>query len=327
MRLTLTGLRKNTKHLCLLVCLLLLLTGTLTSVFTASTAQAASSSISYQDLITRVTPQQTKFCSPLKGKTYYTDCMTAYGNGVSASYFASSESAVNKQINQTCTSPPPLIMYPPSQLNSCGAFAQGATNAKSILKSSSQSSSTSGGSSQSSNNPQPANQQNSSDSSQNKPPPISECNKVKNANDQKKCKQAYQDCVQPPYSASHIADCKSKIIDKYKNGGGNNGNNNGNNNANTTPSPTGQGKNCDGKNDCNLIQLYVNPFINLLSIVVGLVVAASLIMGGIQYTASSGDPQKTGAAKSRIQNTLLAFLAYAFMYAFLNFLVPGGIFP
>lgn len=89
--------------------------------------------------------------------------------------------------------------------------------------------------------------------------------------------------------------------------------------------PTGQGKNCDDK-QCDLVALYVNPAIQLLSITVGLVVAASLIMGGIQYTTSSGDPQKTSAAKGRIQNTLMAFLAYAFLYAFLNFLIPGGLF-
>lgn len=83
--------------------------------------------------------------------------------------------------------------------------------------------------------------------------------------------------------------------------------------------------NCND-NKCDLVALYVNPFINVLSLIVGLVAAASLIIGGIQYITSSGDPQKTSAAKSRIQNTLLAFLAYAFLYAFLNFLIPGGLF-
>jgi hypothetical protein len=91
------------------------------------------------------------------------------------------------------------------------------------------------------------------------------------------------------------------------------------------PTPTGSGKNCDS-NQCDLVALYVNPFIQLLSIAVGLVVAGSLVMGGIQYMSSSGDPQKTGAAKTRITNTLLAFVAYAFLYAFLNFLIPGGLF-
>lgn len=88
----------------------------------------------------------------------------------------------------------------------------------------------------------------------------------------------------------------------------------------------GQPGHCTDSNNCDLVALYVNPFIRVLSIIVGLVVAASLIMGGIQYSAAGGDPQKTSAAKNRITNTLLAFLAYAFLYAFLNFLVPGGIF-
>jgi hypothetical protein len=93
----------------------------------------------------------------------------------------------------------------------------------------------------------------------------------------------------------------------------------------SNPNAGGQPGHCDS-NNCDLIALYVNPAIRILSIVVGLVVAASLILGGIQYTAASGDPQKISAAKSRITNTLLALIAFAFLYAFLNFLVPGGIF-
>ena len=90
--------------------------------------------------------------------------------------------------------------------------------------------------------------------------------------------------------------------------------------------PTGQGKNCTGDNNCDLIGLYINPLIDILAAILGLAVAASLVLGGIQYTASSGDPQKISAAKSRISNSLLAFIAFAFMYAFLNFLIPGGLF-
>ena len=108
------------------------------------------------------------------------------------------------------------------------------------------------------------------------------------------------------------------------NNGGNNGGNAGIGGGNAISG--GQPDHCNGNNNCDLVRLYVNPFIKLLTIVVGLVVAASLILGGIQYTASTGDPQKTSAAKSRITNTLLAFLAYAFLFAFLNFLIPGGVF-
>lgn len=87
------------------------------------------------------------------------------------------------------------------------------------------------------------------------------------------------------------------------------------------------GSNCCDQNHCDLIALYINPLIKLLGLLVGLVVAASLVLGGIQYITSSGDSQKVSAAKSRISNTLLAFLAFAFLYAFLNFLIPGGDFP
>jgi hypothetical protein len=91
--------------------------------------------------------------------------------------------------------------------------------------------------------------------------------------------------------------------------------------------PGAQGEHCsDNSNNCDLVKLYVNPFIRILTLLVGLVVAASLIMGAVQYSASNGDAQRIAAAKSRISNTLLAFFAYAFLYAFLNFLIPGGIF-
>jgi hypothetical protein len=82
---------------------------------------------------------------------------------------------------------------------------------------------------------------------------------------------------------------------------------------------------CDGDR-CDFIAKYVNPAIAMLSVVFGLIVIASLIMGGIQYSASQGDPQKVTQAKQRIGNTILAFVVYIFLYAFLQFLVPGGIF-
>lgn len=77
---------------------------------------------------------------------------------------------------------------------------------------------------------------------------------------------------------------------------------------------------------CDLIKKYVNPVINLLSLCFGVIAAASLITGGIQYSASAGDSQKVTNAKKRIFNTLLAVVAYIFMYSFLQFLVPGGVF-
>jgi hypothetical protein len=79
-------------------------------------------------------------------------------------------------------------------------------------------------------------------------------------------------------------------------------------------------------NDCDLIQKYVNPFINIMSVVFGLIAIISLILGGISYTTSEGDPQKTSRAKSRIANTIFAIIGYIFLYSFLQFIVPGGVF-
>lgn len=76
---------------------------------------------------------------------------------------------------------------------------------------------------------------------------------------------------------------------------------------------------------CDLVNNYLNPLISLLTAIVGIVVVISIIYGAIQYTSSGGDPQKVAKAKSHIVKTVVALLAYIFLFAFLQFLVPGGI--
>lgn len=78
------------------------------------------------------------------------------------------------------------------------------------------------------------------------------------------------------------------------------------------------------QSNCDLVATYVNPLINLLSVVFGLIAVVSIILGGIQYSSSEGDPQKAAKAKDRISNTIFAIFAYALLYGFLQFLVPGG---
>lgn len=76
--------------------------------------------------------------------------------------------------------------------------------------------------------------------------------------------------------------------------------------------------------NCEIIKFVLN-IINALSAMVVLVVIVSIIIAGIQYSASGNNPQITAAARKRIVNALLALVAYAFMYAFLQWAVPGGV--
>lgn len=66
--------------------------------------------------------------------------------------------------------------------------------------------------------------------------------------------------------------------------------------------------------------------IRFLSAGVGLVIVGSIVLAGIQYSTSRGDPQSTAKALGRIRSTLFALLIFIFGYAFLNYIIPGGFF-
>lgn len=51
-----------------------------------------------------------------------------------------------------------------------------------------------------------------------------------------------------------------------------------------------------------------------------------IVIGGIQYSLSKGDSGAVASAKKRIVNALLALLAFIFLRAFLEWIIPGGIF-
>ncbi len=79
------------------------------------------------------------------------------------------------------------------------------------------------------------------------------------------------------------------------------------------------------KKDCGIIG-YTMTFTNALAILVGIVIVIMIAVGGIQYTTARDDPQQVSAAKNRIRNAVLALVFYLFTFAFLNYLVPGGVF-
>lgn len=69
-----------------------------------------------------------------------------------------------------------------------------------------------------------------------------------------------------------------------------------------------------------------NDVINFLSIGVAVIVTIMVIIGGIQYTTSGSNPQAVSAAKKKILNAFIALIAYFLVYAFMQYLIPGGIF-
>lgn len=95
--------------------------------------------------------------------------------------------------------------------------------------------------------------------------------------------------------------------------------------TNNTPDQGITNDNCSTNSDkCDLTAEYINPIINFLAILVGVIVVISVVLGGIQYSAAGDNPQAVSAARSRIINALIAALAFLFLWGFLQFIVPGG---
>ncbi len=90
--------------------------------------------------------------------------------------------------------------------------------------------------------------------------------------------------------------------------------------------PAASGGKCATLTNCDLVKNYLNPAIQLVSAMVGIAITISIVIGGIQYGSSAGDPQAVAAAKARIRNAIIALLSFLFLYALLNFLIPGGLF-
>jgi hypothetical protein len=74
-----------------------------------------------------------------------------------------------------------------------------------------------------------------------------------------------------------------------------------------------------------LLAKYINPAVNVLAALIGIIVLISIIAAAIQYSSSNGDPGKVAAARQRIFNSLLGLAGFVFIYAFLQWVIPGGL--
>ena len=76
--------------------------------------------------------------------------------------------------------------------------------------------------------------------------------------------------------------------------------------------------------NCGIIS-YVVWGINILSAIAGLAIVGSIMVAGYQYMTARDNSGQVEAAKKRILWALIAFGMFLFMYALLNWLVPGGL--
>ncbi|PID32350.1 hypothetical protein CR970_01105 [Candidatus Saccharibacteria bacterium] len=77
-------------------------------------------------------------------------------------------------------------------------------------------------------------------------------------------------------------------------------------------------------NNCKIVG-WILLITNALSGMVSIIIAGSLVYAGIQYASAGADPQKVMAARKRIRDSIIALLFFIFAWAFLQWLIPGGI--
>lgn len=92
-----------------------------------------------------------------------------------------------------------------------------------------------------------------------------------------------------------------------------------------TDDPAIKSGNCANTTNCDLVKKYINPLILLISTLAGIAVTIGIILGGIQYASSGGDPQKAAAGKQHIKVAVVGLIGYLFLYMLLKFLLPNGL--
>jgi hypothetical protein len=95
--------------------------------------------------------------------------------------------------------------------------------------------------------------------------------------------------------------------------------------------PSAKGECPDGQQEISndpanggAIIYYLREILKLANILVGAVIILAIIISGIQYMISGGDPANVKKAKGHLMNAFTALVLYMLMVAILNFLIPGG---
>ena len=79
----------------------------------------------------------------------------------------------------------------------------------------------------------------------------------------------------------------------------------------------------DDGNGCG-VYMILNLILDILTYGVGIAAIIGISISGITYLTAKGNEQQTIKAKRRIYEIVIGLVAYAALYAALNFLMPGG---
>ena len=69
----------------------------------------------------------------------------------------------------------------------------------------------------------------------------------------------------------------------------------------------------------------LNIILTVLSYGVGIAGTLGIVISGIQYLTARDNEQQMAKAKNRIINTIIGIAAYAVLWGFLQWLIPGGV--
>ncbi|HSE61933.1 MAG TPA: hypothetical protein VLA88_06635 [Candidatus Saccharimonadales bacterium] len=90
------------------------------------------------------------------------------------------------------------------------------------------------------------------------------------------------------------------------------------------------GTNCipiaGGTLESNPIMIYLFAILRMASVLVGIATVGGFIWGGVLYITARANAGQVEKAKLVMINSTIGLLLFVFMYAILQFLIPGGVF-
>lgn len=81
---------------------------------------------------------------------------------------------------------------------------------------------------------------------------------------------------------------------------------------------------CDPTGDGSVWNLLATV-VNFLAVGVGVVVLLGIIFGAFLYATSGGSADQAKRGIGYVRNAIIALLLFVFMYAIINFIIPGGL--